>query len=322
MKRIFSISNSIKDLIKEFESELSFSLFLNFYGHIIEIHTNSIKLFDHFNRIYIYFVNKNNEKISLSKFYALEENSHEFSSFFHRIFPNRNFRGNLLISEELNLIFLISKYNNLAYTLANFMMQTLALKTSKHYLNIHAATIIKDKTCFLFPGSQHCGKTTISIELIKRGYKLLSDDFSIINRKTLKVLPFPRALNIREDTLPLISKFRNNLISASEFKIAGEKRWFLDLTKFCGELNVPNLIVFLQLNSKKKSKLEQYSKVRAVLDLIGLIISPYLPGLLPSDPQSNLDIIAKLINNGSVYRLTFGDIDNAIDLLLNLEVDK
>ena len=319
MKRLFSFSEKTPMLLEEFQEELPHSLFLDFYGYNVDIYTNSLRLYEHVRRTYVYFVKETyNEGKPQSLFIALDEDASDISSYSHRLFPGRRFRGSLLIPRELGLIYLISKYSNLAYALASLMIQSMALNLSKDFFNVHAAALVKDKKGFLFPGSQHCGKTTLTLELIKKGYKLLSDDLAIINRSSLEVMPFPRALNIREHTLPLVSEFESYLISKSEFRITDETRWFLDLNEFCGSPYVPNRIVFPQINPEKEPRLEPFQKTMAVLELLRHSISPYLPNLPQPDDKSDFETSTQLIANVPTYKLILGTIDEAIELLLSL----
>ena len=318
MKRIYPLVR--KDLVKKIRDELPFSLLLDFYGYTSGLYTNSMRLSEHIEKNYTFFVREDLVNTPDSVFVVLDEGASDISKYFSTLFPDRFFTGSLLIACELDLIFVISKYSNLAYTFACIMFQSMVLHLSPDYFCVHAAALAKDETGFLFPGSQHCGKTTLTLELIKQGYKLLSDDLAIINRETLEVMPFPRALNIREKSLPLVSGFEDYIVSKREFEIADEKRWFLDLKEFAGSPFVPNTIVFPQLEPGEKASLEPFSKTMAVLELIRQNMAPYLPNLPQPDDMSNFEVGSRLVDQASTYSLTVGDITDTIKLLLELEV--
>ncbi|KYK35901.1 MAG: hypothetical protein AYK19_01465 [Theionarchaea archaeon DG-70-1] len=315
MKRIYPLSDK-REAVYKFQNELPYLLGLNFYGYTTWLQTNSERLYDHIHENYSFFVEKTSAKPQ-SLFVVLDDKASDISDYFQKLFPLRKFTGSLIIADELDLIFVISTYSNLAYAFACMMFQSMVLHLSKDYFNVHAAALVKGDTGFLFPGSQHCGKTTLTLELIKRGYKLLSDDLAIINRETLEVMPFPRALNIREKTLPLLSGFEKYIVSKREFEIADEKRWFLDLKEFAGSPFVPNIIVFPQLAPAETAALEPFSKTLAVLELIRQSMAPYLPGLPQPDDVSNFEVGARLVQQASTYRLMVGTIEETVDLLLD-----
>ena len=313
MKRIYPLSGK-KEILSHIKDHLSLSLHFTFYGHTSQILTNSQKLYDHFSDNYHYFLTEGSD--AQSSFVVLDEKASDINPFMQQLFPNRHFTGSLLVAEELDMCFLISTYSNYAYELACLLFQSMVLHLSDRYFNVHAAALVQGSTGLLIPGSQHCGKTTLSLELIKRGFNLLSDDLAIIHRETLSVMPFPRALNIREHTLPLVSDFEDHLVSKREFEIADEKRWFLDLKDFSGSSFIPTDIIFPQLTPSQTPHIESFSKTRALLELLRQTMAPFLPGLPQPDDSSNFDVASRLVQQASVYTLKVGDVADTIDVLL------
>lgn len=72
---------------------------------------------------------------------------------------------------------------------------------SKDFPVFHAASVVKDKKAILLVGESGKGKTTLTVALIKRGFRYLSDDQSLIHPETLKVLPAPKALHLKGKSL-------------------------------------------------------------------------------------------------------------------------
>ena len=322
MKRLFPLSGRAQALMREFRGELPYSLFLDFYGYTVGIHTNSQRVHEHFGSIYAYFVREAcDEEEPQSTYVAFDEGAADISPYSRRLFPGRRFRGSLLLAGQLGLIYLVSKFSSLAYIVANLMIQSMSLCLSGAFFNLHAASLVRGRTGFLLPGSQRCGKTTLTLSLLKQGFSLLSDDFTIIKRSSLEVMPFPRALNIRKRTLPLISGFEGRLISKRPFVITDERRWFLDMTGFCGPPYVPNRIVFPRLEPGGETRLEPFQKTMATLELLRHGIAPYLPGLPRPDARSAFETGSLLVARAQTYRLALGSADEAVELLMGLEAD-
>ena len=65
------------------------------------------------------------------------------------------------------------------------------------YVVLHAAAVTRGATALLVGGPSGAGKTTLTLALLNRGFRLLSDDFSPLERTTGLIQPFPKALGIR-----------------------------------------------------------------------------------------------------------------------------
>jgi hypothetical protein len=71
-----------------------------------------------------------------------------------------------------------------------------------HFL-IHAGVVANgDQGVILAADSCH-GKTTLALELVRRGFRFLSDEMAALGRSDQQVHPFPRSLRVRARTLEL-----------------------------------------------------------------------------------------------------------------------
>jgi hypothetical protein len=73
-------------------------------------------------------------------------------------------------------------------------------RVQSHFL-IHAGVVAWRDRGLVLSGDAGHGKTTLVLELVRRGFRFLSDDMAALGRKDGKVHPFPRSLRIRQDTL-------------------------------------------------------------------------------------------------------------------------
>jgi hypothetical protein len=71
-----------------------------------------------------------------------------------------------------------------------------------HFL-IHAGVVSNGRAGIVLAADGGHGKTTLILELIRRGWKFLSDEMAALGRADGRVHPFPRSLRIRPGTLEL-----------------------------------------------------------------------------------------------------------------------
>jgi hypothetical protein len=73
-------------------------------------------------------------------------------------------------------------------------------RVRSHFL-VHAGVVAWQDRGLVLSGDAGHGKTTLVLELVRRGFKFLSDDMAALGRRDRQVHPFPRSLRIRPDTL-------------------------------------------------------------------------------------------------------------------------
>jgi len=69
-----------------------------------------------------------------------------------------------------------------------------------HFL-IHAGVVSYGGQGVILAADSGHGKTTLVLELVRRGFKFLSDEMAALGRADRLVYPFPRSLRVRPDTL-------------------------------------------------------------------------------------------------------------------------
>jgi len=107
---------------------------------------------------------------------------------------------------------------------ASFIVWSSIVDSMKDFYLIHAATLSYKGKGILILGTSGYGKTSLALNLAKKGCMLLSDSFAPISRKTWKMHPFPRTIGIREKIAESysINNFLN-MPSVKDFKDGGKR---------------------------------------------------------------------------------------------------
>ena len=77
----------------------------------------------------------------------------------------------------------------------------MAVPLATHVVTLHAAALVHGGTVLLVAGASGTGKTTLSLALVERGWRLLSDDAAPIDRLTGEVVPVPKPVGIKAPEL-------------------------------------------------------------------------------------------------------------------------
>lgn len=71
---------------------------------------------------------------------------------------------------------------------------------------IHAAVVEKDGKALVLPGDPGAGKSTLCAELCFSGWRLLSDELTVISAETLLVRPLPRPISLKERSITIVQE--------------------------------------------------------------------------------------------------------------------
>ncbi len=84
------------------------------------------------------------------------------------------------------------------------------------FLMLHAAVLERNGFALLMPAAPGCGKTTLCAALAYRGWRLLSDEFGLLRPGTLSLLPIPRPMPLKNESIGVIRAFLPEAILGPE----------------------------------------------------------------------------------------------------------
>jgi len=74
----------------------------------------------------------------------------------------------------------------------------------KRYLLLHAATVEKDGRALIMTGESGAGKSTLAALLGERGWRLMGDEFALLDMASGLLLPFPRAVSLKNGAIKVM----------------------------------------------------------------------------------------------------------------------
>lgn len=75
----------------------------------------------------------------------------------------------------------------------------------KRYLLLHAATVERDGRALVMTGASGSGKSTLAALLGERGWRLLGDEFALLDLVDGTIRPFPRAISLKNQSATIIA---------------------------------------------------------------------------------------------------------------------
>jgi HprK-related kinase A len=75
------------------------------------------------------------------------------------------------------------------------------------FLMLHSAVVERHGKALLLPAWPGHGKTTLCTALVHRGWRLLSDEFGLLRQGTTQLVPIPRPMPLKNESIGIIRKF-------------------------------------------------------------------------------------------------------------------
>jgi hypothetical protein len=82
---------------------------------------------------------------------------------------------------------------------------------SNIYVILHAAVVEKNGNAIIFPGEPGAGKSTLCAALVLRGWRLLSDEMAVIDVASQQLIPIPRPISLKNESIEVIQRFAPGL---------------------------------------------------------------------------------------------------------------
>ena len=83
---------------------------------------------------------------------------------------------------------------------------------TNRYLIFHAAVVEKHGYAMIMPGSPGSGKSTLCAALVNRGWRLLSDELTLVSLSDGSIIPLPRPVSLKNESIEVIRQFSSDVV--------------------------------------------------------------------------------------------------------------
>jgi HprK-related kinase A len=182
----------------------------------------------------------------------------------------------------------------------------------KNYLLLHAATVEKDGRALIMTGESGAGKSTLAALLGERGWRLMGDEFGLLDMATGDLMPFPRAVSLKNGAIRVMEaevaddRFGPRLEDTPKGAIRHMRPNDLALSRM-GEGATPALILFPRFG--------QTRDVRGVGAAEVFMRLTQASTNYVSLGRRGFDSLTRLVENNPALAIDYPDTATAIDMV-------
>ena len=237
-----------------------------------------------------------------------------FCDFFVRVFPpaglRRFFQKQALFAVDQFLPFKPLPYAQ-ALPFFEWGLNWCIAAYSLQFLIIHAAVVEKHGKALILPGSPGSGKSTLCAALINQGWRLLSDELTLIDCLTGNIVPVPRPVSLKNESIRLIAlTYPANVFSpVVHDTLKGSvslMRPPAEAISAADKIALPCLVVFPKFQRQSILQLTPLAKADAFMKLADLAFNYSVLG------AEGFEVLANMVERCRVYDFVYdGDFEQA-----------
>lgn len=173
---------------------------------------------------------------------------------------------------------------------------------------LHAACMAKREKAVLITGGSGCGKSILSLTLVKNGFKYLADDDVILKlgQKTIECWSMPTKPKLKKELFKYFPRIKTACLSKSIKK--GKQS--VDIGKVfpdCFKIRaIPKIIIFPEYRRVSKIDIRPLDKQEAVYSLMKEDFTIF-KDKYQDIPRRHFALLSRLVNQSKVFRLYYQD---------------
>ena len=181
-----------------------------------------------------------------------------------------------------------------------------------HLLLLHSAAVERNGQAILFPASPGDGKSTLCTALVHSGWRLLSDEFGLVRPEDGLLLPLPRLIPLKNESIEVIRSFCPQAIIGPAFLntrkgTVAHVRPPADSIRRAQEPARPRWLVFPRWQAGASLAFERLDKSKAFL-LVATNSFNY-----EVLDEAAFRLVTDLVNACDCYSLVYSNLDEAVN---------
>ena len=188
------------------------------------------------------------------------------------------------------------------------------------YLILHSAVVEKRGKGVMLSAASGSGKSTLTAELAMRGWRLFSDELALIDGPELRLVPFPRPVSLKNQSIDLIRRRHPEaqfgpLAHATQKGTIAHMRAPDESVDRATETAPPALIIFPKWTAGAPLRVSPVGAGQAAIRLIDQSFNYPVLGPL------GFSRLADLAQSAPAWELEYSSLDDAVEALDDLLAD-
>lgn len=185
------------------------------------------------------------------------------------------------------------------------------------WLTIHSAVLERHGRALILPAPPGSGKSTLCASLLLHGWRLLSDEMTLLNPDSGLVTPFPRPVSLKNQSIDIIRNRHNNVVigpvafDTLKGNVA-HMRAPIDSLRRAGEKVLPAWVIFPKYVADAPANLVPRGKATSFMQLAENSFNQSAQG------RNGFNALTRLINQCDCYDFSYGHLDEAMAIFASL----
>lgn len=186
------------------------------------------------------------------------------------------------------------------------------------YLMIHAAVIEKGGYAAILPAPPGSGKSTLCAALVNRGWRLLSDELTLVRVSDGKIIPLPRPVSLKNQSIEIIQNYEPDAVLSRKVSdtmkgTVAHMKPPTDSVDRAAETAQAAWVIFPKYQAGAVARLEAIPQSRACMRVADNAFNYSLLGV------KGFETMARLIDGSLCYDFTYSVLDEAIETFAALK---
>jgi len=242
------------------------------------------------------------------------EDSEGFADFHVRVAPPRSPRR--WIAPQVQFQFdgagpFLPLPANQAFAMLEWGLNWCVSSHCHQYLIVHAASVERSGFALLLPGHPGSGKSTLCAGLVSRGWRLLSDELTLLDLATGHVVPLPRPVSLKNASIDVIRRFSPGMevgppVHDTVKGSVAHMRPPTDSVRRATEAARPRWIVLPRYEAGAAASLTPLSRARAFMHLADHAFNYDVHG------RQGFELLAQVIDSSDCFEFHYGALEHAV----------